>query len=111
MRIHTTTVKRRGEEFIAEACVYTGTDKGKSSILLVNKRTLNTVRFDVGGACVVGSYNLIYTGTVVSITEKSVVCNEDGKLRRFSHEQFTMMNHDYDAVRIRNHNNTEMQCI
>lgn len=70
--------------------------------------------FRVGDYAVYGSYNLIYTGRIVSITEKTVTIkpyeNQDGT-KRLKHADFAWRNYDYNAERIASRNHETSMCI
>jgi hypothetical protein len=70
--------------------------------------------FQLGDTAVYGSYNLIYTGTIISIGAKSVTVRhyEGGdKVSQMDFNEFSRRNFDYDAEEVANHNFTEMQCL
>lgn len=75
---------------------------------------ITKVRFAVGDEAVYGSYNLIYTGTIISITNKTVAVKEpyqNGRTHRLKMKRFIIMNHCYDRDYIREHNASTSQCI
>jgi hypothetical protein len=113
MQIHTATVKRFHEEFTVESRIHKGEDKAKNAIVITNNRTGTSLRFDVGGDCVIGAYNLVYTGSIVSISEKTVTIKEDHgtRLKRFTYQKFVDWNHNYDAERIAKRNADTMMSI
>ena len=67
--------------------------------------------FEIGNHCKIGSYNLIYTGEIVGITEKSVTIIEHGQKKRLDLYSFAWRNWDYDAEKIAEHNNETMYYI
>lgn len=70
------------------------------------------ITFEVGGQAVYDSYNLYYTGTIVSITAKTVtIKSQHGCKHRLSTYDFNHHNAHYDADRIARENATTMQCI
>ncbi len=67
-----------------------------------NQERVYSVQFQVGDEAVFDSYNLIYTGTIVSITDKSVTIKpryREGN-RRLKLTEFAWRNYDFDAERI-----------
>ncbi|MCU7800451.1 MAG: hypothetical protein KZQ70_09950 [gamma proteobacterium symbiont of Lucinoma myriamae] len=67
--------------------------------------------FKLGDQCVHGSYNLIYTGEIVSIGKKTVTIEDGNTKTRLNLYDFCRRNHHYDAARIERHNHEESQCI
>lgn len=74
--------------------------------------------FAIGDEAIYGSYNLIYTGKIVSITEKTVTIEEEphndqkqGKRHRLSLYDFAWRNKNYNASEIAEHNAETMRCI
>lgn len=70
-----------------------------------------TTEFSIGSKCEVGSYNLIYVGTIVAIGPKTVTMDDHGRKIRWSHEKFIRTNHDFDLKRIQKHNSIESMNI
>jgi hypothetical protein len=68
--------------------------------------------FSIGDEAEYGSYNLIYTGTIVGITDKQVTIEDRGietcRLKLFN---FIDRNWDFDAARVAAHNAEERFCI
>jgi len=66
--------------------------------------------FKVGDRAIYGSYNLIYTGTITSITAKTVTVTEDhgGRRHRMTITDFAYRNEHYDAESISAHNQDTM---
>lgn len=67
--------------------------------------------FKIGDDAIVGSYNLVYTGTIVAIGEKTITVVEypgtcNAKTHRMTIAQFSARNRHYDAEAI-SKNNTE----
>ena len=67
------------------------------------------VTFYIGGEAVVGSFNLIYTGTITRISEKTVTVVEYPgssmeKSYRMSLAKFENRNYDYNGRQIAAHN-------
>lgn len=69
------------------------------------------ITFKVGGTCVVGSYNFIYTGKILAITAKTVTVSDDGKARRMALHEFNRRNAHYDAQYIAERNDRTSQVI
>ena len=82
----------------------------KNTSIQINKDK-KEVKFSVGDLCQVGSYNLIYTGEIISITEKTVKVSDCGHTKNLSIYKFVNMNWDYDFDYITKHNIEEMHCI
>ena len=84
------------------------------SILIEKIEGWNTgheVLFCVGNECVTGSFNLIYTDKILDITDKTVSYMDMGRLRRVKLARFVNRNWDYDAQRIKKHNDEMSQMI
>jgi hypothetical protein len=68
--------------------------------------------FKVGDRAVYGSFNLTYTGIIVSIGEKTVTIREpyshDSKCHRLQFSEFAWRNWDYDAEKIAKRNSEWM---
>ena len=67
------------------------------------------LRFEIGSLAVFNSYNLIYTGPIFGISEKSVqIADHDimGKTTMLDLYTFVMKNWDFDLERIQRHNNS-----
>jgi hypothetical protein len=68
--------------------------------------------FIVGDEASFDSYNLIYTGTIQSMTEKTVtIKTKYDRCVRLSLEKFAIRNFDFDAVRIAEQNAETMMYI
>lgn len=67
-------------------------------------------RFAVGDRAVYHSYNLVYTGVIVSVG-KCITIRDEHETRRLSVLQFCRLNWDFDAARIDSHNEAERLCI
>ena len=67
--------------------------------------------FGIGDTCVVGSYNLIYTGEILGITEKNVIVMRHGRKAHLKIAQFVSYNWDYDAKHIAAHNHETSMSI
>ncbi len=67
--------------------------------------------FKIGDEAEYNSYNLIYTGKIVSIGPKTVSIDDDGKVTRLSIYGFIDKNHDFNVFKVNGHNKIEMQCI
>lgn len=63
--------------------------------------------FRLGDSCEYDSYNLKYTGVIVSIGPKTVVVDDNGTRRRLTLYDFTWRNWDFDAAAIADHNANE----
>ncbi len=68
-------------------------------------------RFNVGDRAVYHTYNLIYTGTIVSIGKSTVTIKDHNETKRLSLLQFCRMNWNYDANAVDAHNAAERMCI
>ena len=73
-------------------------------------------KFAIGDEAEQGSYNLIYTGEITKITDKCVtIVRHKGtsmeRTYRLSMYEFCWRNFNFNAKRVREHNNVEMQCI
>ena len=64
--------------------------------------------FELGDDAVYGSFNLVYTGRIVAIGEKTVSIEDMGRTHRLDLATFNRRNWNYDAERIRKHNNEWM---
>lgn len=73
--------------------------------------TAKPVAFKVGDTCVVGSYNLIYTGPILGITEKNVIVTRHGRKAHMKIEDFVFRNWDYNAKRIADENHETSMSI
>lgn len=72
------------------------------------------VSFEVGDEAEHGSYNLIYTGKIVSITPKTVTVERKDigcGNRRLKWNEFAWRNHDFDAAKVASYNSNEMMYI
>lgn len=70
--------------------------------------------FNVGDHAVYGSYNLVYTGEILSITEKTVTIDASGTgcgKKRLPLAVFFARNHGRTPEQIATHNAEEMNCI
>lgn len=77
--------------------------KGKS----IQYREVYDRTFKLGDTCIYGSYNLIYTGSIVSIGAKTVTIDPgkgSGKKTQLDLHSFIWRNWDYNAERIANEN-------
>jgi hypothetical protein len=63
------------------------------------------IEFKIGEIAVYGSYNLIYTGVITAIGEKTVTIDDDGKVTRMSIYDFSRRNSNFNADRVAEHNN------
>lgn len=62
------------------------------------------VSFSVGDVAEYGGFNLTYTGTIVSIGEKTVTVRDGSTTRRLAIEQFAGMNKDFNLEKIQSRN-------
>lgn len=71
------------------------------------------VTFKIGDTCEEGSYNLTYFGTIVQITEKSVIVKKEHseRTRRFTIEKFCWRNYKFDLAKATVNNADTMQRI
>jgi hypothetical protein len=74
------------------------------------------ITFRVGDTAVHGSYNLIYTGTIVAIGKATVTIEEEvGSSQRQRHRlnlfDFNFRNHDFNRAEIARHNDDTLRCI
>lgn len=67
--------------------------------------------FKIGDTVEIGSYNLIYTGEILSISEKTVTIDDSGRKKRMSLYDFINKNYDLDLEKISKHNQNEMYYI
>lgn len=68
--------------------------------------------FRIGERAVYDSYNLIYTGIIESIGERTVSIRDNGgKMHRLSLYEFCWRNCDFDLARIEDSNARESVCI
>jgi hypothetical protein len=70
--------------------------------------------FRIGDSAVYGSYNLTYTGKIISIGEKTVAIDAHGtgeRKKRLDLWSFAWQNWDYDATKIAHDNAIESQYI
>jgi len=70
--------------------------------------------FRVGERAVYDSYNLVYTGAILSITEKTVTIDADStgqRTKRLPLAVFVKRNYGRSMEEIDAHNATESQCI
>lgn len=89
-------------------CLYTNAHSPKQT----------SVRFEIGGEAVYGSYNLTYTGKIISITEKTVTIDTEmsngfgtTEKRRLSLADFCNYNWDFNSEKIARENAIESMCI
>lgn len=64
--------------------------------------------FELGDDAVYGSFNLVYTGRIVAIGEKTVSIEDMGRTHRLDLATFNRRNWNYDADRIRKRNSEWM---
>jgi hypothetical protein len=71
--------------------------------------------FKVGDMAVYDSYNLVYTGEILSITDKSVTISQKSvgttRNKRLKLYEFTRRNYDYNSDRIAKENSDTMMVI
>ena len=67
--------------------------------------------FKLGDSCEYDSYNLKYTGEIVSIGAKTITVEDHGSKRRLTIYQFAWRNWDFDAAAIAAHNSNELLYI
>lgn len=67
--------------------------------------------FRIGDEAEYDSYNLSYTGTITSITEKSVTFKTRSGVKRLSLYEFDWRNYDFDAEETRKQNFETMNYI
>lgn len=67
--------------------------------------------FRIGDEAEYDSYNLSYTGTITSITEKSVTFKTRSGVKRLSLYEFDWRNYDFDAEETRKQNRETMDYI
>ena len=84
--------------------------------MVPNEERLYRRDFRIGDTAEVGSYNLIYTGTITAISEKTITVVEyhgtpNAKTYRMSLHEFNRRNWDFDADKAAEHNAEEMMCI
>ena len=85
------------------------TNPGKDSATIEVRNTeLNKGRsFSVGDEAEYDSYNLIYTGKIVKITEKCVTIlpkYETKRTKRLRIDEFAWRNYNFDVVKVRREN-------
>lgn len=71
-------------------------------------------RFEIGDQAEYDSFNLKYTGKIVSIGEKTVTVQEkyqNGRRHRLNTREFAMRNWDFDSLGVAAHNQIAMQNI
>jgi len=88
---------------------------GKSIRILANQngRGPTDVTFNVGDTCTHDSYNLIYLGTILNITEKTVTIQPkhgDSK-RRLKLVEFCWRNYAFDLAKVTKQNHETSMCI
>lgn len=93
----------RGKSIRIYGCEYAGTS---------HERPFDHT-FEMGGVAVYGGYNLTYTGTVVSITEKTVIIEEEHSSRRHNMDlaKFLSWNRHFNLAEISARNADTMQHI
>lgn len=69
------------------------------------------ITFRIGDTAEYDSYNFIYTGKIVSITEKSVTFETREGKKRLSLPQFAWRNFDFNLQRVESENAQTMMCI
>ena len=74
-------------------------------------RPISPKTFKVGDDAVYGSYNLIYTGEIISIGKKTVTIDDHGRRKRLKFEDFCWRNWDYNSEEIASKNFDTMQYI
>lgn len=91
---------------------YTVTVEPKKFIT-VQRDNETPVTFAVGDTCEESSYNLVYLGTIVGITEKSVIVKPrfGDRNRRMKIENFAWRNWNFDIDRITQENFETSQYI
>ena len=74
---------------------------------------VNMKVFRVGDRAEYDSFNLSYTGEIVSITGKNVIIKPDynQKTKRLDFYAFSWRNHNFDLVKIREYNHMQSQYI
>jgi hypothetical protein len=101
--------KFHGVECPAEPTAYLVDLSKKDSVLIHREESNGEVKicknFLVGDVAEYDSYNLVYTGTIKKITEKSVTIVERcGTVHRLSMNEFCWRNYNFDAVRVADEN-------
>ena len=78
----------------------------KAKSVTVTRDNKESVSFKVGDTAVYDSWNLIYTGAITNITDKTVTIHPRGyqSARRLKLDTFAFYNYDYDAERIATEN-------
>lgn len=69
------------------------------------------ITFKIGDVAVYGGYNLTYTGTIVSIGEKTVKIKDGDRSTVLKFDDFAFWNRDFDAERIAKSNSDELTRI
>lgn len=64
--------------------------------------------FKIGDEAAYDSFNLTYTATITSITEKNAIFRVYSGTRRIRWKEFAWRNFDFDAEEIRRQNSEEM---
>lgn len=80
----------------------------------VNGPQVFKTKFKIGGLAVYDSYNLIYTGTIVGIGEKTVSIqhySNSPRRSQLSLEKFAWRNWNFDYEKIKKHNHEESYYI
>jgi hypothetical protein len=72
----------------------------KATNTFTSQKPAFDLTFDIGSQAVYGSYNLIYTGTITAIGEKTVKIEKYGKTHQLDLHTFISRNWDYDAHKI-----------
>tara|TARA_R110000796_G_scaffold84556_2_gene184228 strand:- start:1045 stop:1416 length:372 start_codon:yes stop_codon:yes gene_type:complete len=97
-------------------------DVVKGSSIRIHGIDANNVRgpqsfdrtYQLGDDAVYDSYNMVYTGEIVSITDKTVTIDTrstGGRTKRLPLAVFVARNHGWDLVKVAKHNAVESQCI
>lgn len=66
------------------------------------------IEFKIGDVAEYDSFNLVYTGTIVAIGEKTVTIENHGRKYRLSIFLFSQKNYDFDLAAIRKRNSEWM---
>lgn len=81
------------------------------SILIRERKTGTSTIFAVGDTATYDSYNLIYTGEIVGITDKTVTIVDNDKQRRLKLAEFVRRNWDFNAEEVAEHNSRMLHII
>ena len=83
-------------------CFYTNSHSPKQT----------SVKFEIGDEAEYNSYNLRYTGKIISITEKTVsIKNAFNEVSRLKIADFCWRNWDFNAEKVKQYNTEESYCI